>query len=329
MKNLLSLILLASSSLAFATPYNLKEFSVFSKIDINYARSDFEGRVGAAGSILVEDFAFVEAPLMGVLAGKEYVHFRGTISSTPVEVGESIKLSHVGANSALTSTQINLDYTSVDTARATKVYVTNKPNGYPTAGVSRLRRMSEREAESWSLNLQSNLIHTSYALDELSSRCREFSGLTTQVSEGKLVLDGNQLGAFNVADFSQVSKVEFTNAHSDKTIIINVSGKDIAFDRIEIALNGVKPAMIIWNFYEATKMSLSYSGTGEELNGRAIGIPGTVIAPLADTTFVDAVITGRLLVNNLNGNILGLSGGQVNFDRHLGNWCTKVKPGKY
>ena len=333
-----TLILLASvlSTQAFASVLDIREFSVFSKSDIRYARSDFEGRVGALGSVRVEDFSFYKAPVSGVYVGEKFEHLRGVNLSTPVEAGDSILMAYVKSQGevkySITSPDVGLFESSVKgVIRSSQLRVSYGANNYPSVSYGGYKKMSQNDSYSFGQNLKNDLLTTAIKLDELSLECASLPGALVNPENGILTLEGQSgrnVFMLEGSVLSSIERVQFLGP-ADASFVLNIRGEEIKIEHLGIILGNTSPARIIWNFYEAQKLEISRSGSGEILAGRAVGIPGVMMATVADVTFTEAVITGSLFVGSLQGDVPGLSGGQVNFSRHVGNWCVAGgKPGR-
>ncbi len=97
-------------------------------------------------------------------------------------------------------------------------------------------------------------------------------------------VDGNGVAVFNLPDASvfSASSIAFANSGGASTIIINVPGTTI--NSTANISSSIYQDIIIWNFYEATSLTMNGSVTG------------TILAPMADITIgtnVDGVIVGQ------------------------------------
>lgn len=329
MKTLIAVSLLGFSSLCSAAN-SITDFTVFSKVNIEYARSDFEGMVGAGGDILVEDFSFVNATNNGVIAAGSLKQARGFIGSTPVVTGKTIQINALKANGALNSCEVYLDNTAVyGDIRANYLKVTTGYMGYETSSYGSWKKISRGVCASKLATLTNDMISLGIDLDNLSKKCNELPGVVAEPVYGKLVLKGDKAqNVFNVDGtvMSSVNEIIF-QIPASSTAIINVSGDRVVFEQMGIKLNSADPKKIIWNIYEATSLRIRNAGGRDIVNGRGVGMPGTFMAPYADTTFNEALITGSLWVKNLDGNESGLNGGQVNDSLFNGISCIPTRPG--
>ena len=80
------------------------------------------------------------------------------------------------------------------------------------------------------------------------------------------------------------------NAPQGATVVVNVSGTATSMESMGITLNGVDKQHVLYNFSEATSLTIA-----------SIGIQGTILAPLATVQFNSGNIDGTLIVNNLSG----------------------------
>lgn len=328
MKTLIALSFIGISSLCSASDL-ITDYTVFSKTNIEYARSDFEGLVGSGGDIFVEDFSFVNATRSGVIAAGTLKQSRGFIGSTPVVTGKTIQLNALKSNGALHSCEVYLDHTAVyGDIRANYLKVTTGYMGYETSSYGAWKKISRGVCASKLATLTNDMISLGIDLDTLSSKCNELQGTVVEPVYGKLVLKGDKAqNVFHVDGtlMSSVNEIVF-QIPTQSTAIINVSGSSVVFEQLGIKLNSADPKKIIWNIFEATSLRIRNAGGRDIVNGRSVGMPGTFMAPNADTTFNEALITGSLWVKNLDGNESGLNGGQVNDSLFNGISCLPVKP---
>jgi choice-of-anchor A domain-containing protein len=79
------------------------------------------------------------------------------------------------------------------------------------------------------------------------------------------------------------------NAPAGSTAVVNVDGSPAFFDNMGINLNGVNEQHVLYNFYNATSLTIS-----------GIGVRGSLLAPRADVNF-SGNIDGTLIAKNLTG----------------------------
>ncbi len=323
MKNTYVAIALLSIT-TFSYAQDLTEFSVFSKTNISYARSDFEGLVGAGSSVRVEDFTFFgQRSASGVLIGDNLSHLRGQILDHNLQVGSTVELSQLRHTGRLSAHDLYLNHAGVGHVTAFDVHRTIGPNGHPTAGYESVRVISRRASETRRTELKTKLSRISSAMDELSAKCRHLPGKEVKVHGRLLNLMGNQdMNVFTI-DANELNKVD--NIVFDlaplSTTVINIRGARVELERVGVRVNQANIRRLIWNIYEARELDIRFSGTGEIVNNRAIGLPGVFLAPHAKATFIEALITGSLFVRELHGVEAGWSGGQVNYSPFDGRAC--------
>lgn len=325
MKTIIAICVASFACSGFAQS-RLLDYAVFSKENITYARSDFEGAVAAGKTISVSDFFFVST----VKAGEWFKQMRGQVHSS-VTAGNTIQLSNVNVRSSMTGAFVYLNESSVaGRIHANYLNITSGSMGYPTSSHGGHKKMSRKEAENRALNLKTEISALGYDLDLLSSECQSLKGQDISEHNGTIVLSSSeQKSVFHISSSALMTAnaVEFI-VPSSSTVVINISGKDLRIENLGIRLNGLDPRKLIWNIFEAERLNLSNSGSSEIYMGREVGLPGTFLAPYARTTFTEAVITGSLLVKDLDGDELGRNGGQVNDGLFDGESCRPVIRGK-
>jgi choice-of-anchor A domain-containing protein len=82
------------------------------------------------------------------------------------------------------------------------------------------------------------------------------------------------------------------------TALINVSGIQVSFSSLSVNADSSR---LLFNFYEAQRLSM------RGLNGK-----GSILAPLATTSFLDGAIDGNLVVGGITGN------GRINYVPFVG-----------
>jgi len=121
---------------------------------------------------------------------------------------------------------------------------------------------------------------------------------TTSVQNGALTLSGSSttLNIFTVSGSAVAGARNVTiNAPASSTVLVNIDGTTGGFTNANFTLNGVDASHVLYNFYQATALTLQKAP-----------IQGSILAPSAAIDFTAGVITGTLVGASLN------SGGQAN-----------------
>ena len=115
-----------------------------------------------------------------------------------------------------------------------------------------------------------------------------------------LKLDGTSVDGLYVTNITGTQLYNATDLSApglkqDDTLIINVSGKNVAFDslnygaRESLAALNLSPSHILYNFYEAD--NIIFSG----------GIKGNILAPQANFTFLQGDLSGQIIAKSWIG----------------------------
>jgi choice-of-anchor A domain-containing protein len=80
------------------------------------------------------------------------------------------------------------------------------------------------------------------------------------------------------------------NAPAGSTVVVNVSGPVSSMVSFGINLNGVDKRHVLYNFHDATNLTLNQ-----------IGVMGSILAPLASVNFAGGAIDGTIISKNLSG----------------------------
>jgi choice-of-anchor A domain-containing protein len=325
----LFLVLLTLS--AGVSAQTLSHFSVFSTNNITYDRSDFEGNV-AATKIKVTDFLFNNSE---VLASQSLEQVRGAIKGT-VKSGYGIWLLNTSVQSnkeiLLTSDVMNIDMSSVaGYVRTNWLNIPTNSMGFPSSAVLGKKGFSRSAAQVLKTKIETTLADVTSEMIEMSKSCHDMEAKDAEVVGNKIMVNANEYyyTAVNISadEINRYKNVVINGTGIKNSLIINVSGENIDFTNIGFEVKNISPDQIIWNLFEAKTLNIYHSGSSELYNGRAIGFPGTVLAPTAVTKFYEAVITGNLWVNNLDGSNSNtkIHGGQVNYAPYAGYPCKEPR----
>lgn len=131
------------------------------------------------------------------------------------------------------------------------------------------------------------------------SASQAWSGLaangTSLLQFGSLTLTGAsaQLNVFDLSgtDLTGASTVNIA-APAGSTVLINVSGSGSAFQNGQVFLSGIAESRVLYNFYEATTLSLPGSKNPQ----------GTVLAPFAAVSGGFGAFDGQLIAASFSGN---------------------------
>jgi len=107
---------------------------------------------------------------------------------------------------------------------------------------------------------------------------------STAYTEGNLAAGGNDLTNTNTVNIS---------VNQGSTVLINVTGSGQTFQNGQVFLNGVDASQVIYNFSDAT--SLTLAGSKNPF--------GTVLAPFANVSGGFGTLDGQLIAQSFNGNI--------------------------
>ena len=133
---------------------------------------------------------------------------------------------------------------------------------------------------------------------------------TSTFQYGGYTLTGNNAGlnVFTVSGSNLANANQFIiNAPAGSTVLINIDGTTDRMQNFGFTLNGVNRQGVLFNFYQATTLTLS-----------GIGVEGSVLAPLAAFTFTSGNINGQIIGASLSGQ------GQTNY--YLFTGCLPAPP---
>lgn len=291
----LTAILSASFLFAVSAPAEtiepFKYFNVYSLGDINYRGSDFEGTAGAAGNVNVSSFS------LGVKSANKYA----------LHAGGKVKLgsgSYHGSIEAAGDTELANLIVYGDVNSGGKIW---NSGGGQIRGSLNAQNVQTNQNMTVYGQKNSGVPYSPYVnLGAVSSYFQTFSSGIAQQSQYVKVFN-NYYGALQADLFSGINVINLdysylNNAHTfnvngpaDAIFYINVTGTDAVLNSTTWKYTGgILPSDILLNYYEAESLYLS---GGNYVN---------ILAPFADTTFSSGLITGNLIVGDLDGK------GQVN-----------------
>jgi len=272
--------------------------NVFSRGDVEYSCSDFEGRLSARGNVWLSRFR-VGPKIQGewaVSAGGNFVLRDGSADGRVAAAG-SAWLANYSVTSATSGGSASCFQGSGFCQQA-----------YTPSQVQQIRSDLD----------QSGAAFVGIA-DEVKERAAA-SGKTIALTDGELRFEvttpGANLWYFRVAasDLAAATKVVI-KAPAEAIVAIDVAGADAKIVGLSdsFILEGARTANVLLNFADATKLELGYAV-----------LFANVLAPRAATRFIEGRIEGGLYVGSLWGNPMqtdfatplgscAKSGGQVNF----------------
>jgi choice-of-anchor A domain-containing protein len=129
--------------------------------------------------------------------------------------------------------------------------------------------------------------------DTSTAYARLVANGTVRAEYGRVSLSGTDplLNVFDVSDSLLTGTTSVTmNVSSGSTVLVNVGGENPELHNMGFALAGVDPSRVLYNFPDATALTIE-----------GIGVEGSVLAPNADVSFNNAIITGTLVGASLSG----------------------------
>ena len=85
------------------------------------------------------------------------------------------------------------------------------------------------------------------------------------------------------------------NGSNNELLIVRVAEMNPTIEGVGVKLTGsIRPENIIWHFPNAYTLRLAFSGVNPYEYGEHLGMPGTFLAPHAEVSFQNALITGAL-----------------------------------
>lgn len=286
MKNTLIIFVLALSfqpAISQACATAATDYLVYSRGDIQYQNSDFQGITGAGGNIQLQSFevrnSVVNLQCATLIGGGWISVTDAGIENGGIDGGSDIYLERVHVKGTVNA------YGKITTKNSN---VKQKKNNVASHAVAGLNPTSYFFLQSSANFSQWPTTHTAKDLNSIGHV--QYAGVS------------GQYAVYNqtTAEFEK-GRLLSLNGPKDSFIIINVRGPVARIDHQDIRLEGgIGFGQVLINFVDATTLHITKSGES------SYGIPASILAPYAATTFVDGLITGGLYVGSLCGD------GQVN-----------------
>jgi choice-of-anchor A domain-containing protein len=133
------------------------------------------------------------------------------------------------------------------------------------------------------------------------------NGITSISAWGAVVFTGHDpsqnIFEVDAAELASASYIEINVPHG-AVALINVSGSSVSVSGVGINLVGGSTGETLWNFHEATQLTLS-----------AINFQGSVLAPQAEVEFNNGQFNGTMIGDSISGS------GQYNLSLFGGSIC--------
>ncbi len=308
----------------------IDQYNLFLKGDLEYFRSDVEGRAAIGGNVNMKGFSIgVKADKSsyslvvggdlnaggmgnseggqvnngGIYAGGETLLKRVGLPEGDITVGSDLEMQHmtVEKGSVTAKGDVKLIYADVknDVTAGGKVLLDNST-------------VHGQINENAQVNVQPPVDFVDISLSNISSSILSNGSNSNYRDEnGLLVLECTDplVCYFNVSkDQLENAWGVKINAPSDKTVVINVdnSGQtvsDMTIDNMAFnLLGGIRSTNILYNFFGFNKIEMYH-----------VGIMGSILAPEASIDFHDGNLEGVLMAQNLYGGSWdgGIQGGQI------------------
>jgi choice-of-anchor A domain-containing protein len=302
-----SLACLLSLPAMAAMPVSFADFNVYATNSIEYTRSDIQGIVGAGENIFFSSFGVMDDdrqmtgfknPYPYSVFTREFGLVEGGIRRGGVYAEDRLAIQNAHVDGPLVSREIRVSQT--------RYHSTSRPSGnFPFDAIN------------------DSLLRYNQALSAISGR----EASTVSLMGANRRLGPYKLFAAHASDGKLSNVFEVDALHGNIAIDANGDAREffIIIDRSPFVtlefmdfklLGGAKPNQILFFFPNATAVSIKNSGTSSITGAEmGLGIPGSILAPLADIAFTNGLITGSLFVRSLYGSARGSyteTSGQIN-----------------
>ncbi len=307
----------------------IDRYSLFLKGNLNYYRSDVEGRVAVGGNAHLKAFSIGEKAtnskyslVVGgkLRAGGSGNHEGGQVNNGGIYSGKKVVLKRVGlpegdvvSKSKVKLKEMTVEQGSVVAEKDVKLKNAFVKGDVTSGGKVKLEDSTvEGQVNDYaSVDIQEPIDFDDIDLGDISQGIlsNKKSG-TVSYDNGQLLLECTDplICYFNIS----ATQIEDAwgigiSASSGKTVVINVKKKKkkslVSENMAFRLLGGIGSANILYNLYGFKKITMDH-----------IGLKGSILAPGATVNFFEGNMEGILMAQNLNGGSWrnGINGGQIN-----------------
>jgi|GEM_PF-5995634 len=311
----------------------IDRYSLFLKGNLNYYRSDVEGRVAVGGNAHLKAFSIGEKAtnskyslVVGgkLRAGGSGNHEGGQVNNGGIYSGKKVVLKRVGLpeGDVVSKSNVKLKDMTVEQGSVVAGNGVKLKNAFVKGDVTSGGKVKLKDStvegqvkEHASVHIQEPIDFHDIDLGDISGGIlsNTENGAQTYVN-GKLLLKCNDplICYFNIS----ATQIENAwgidiSASSKKTVVINVkkaedpsAKKSLTIENMAFRLlGGIGSTNILYNLYGFKKITMDH-----------IGLKGSILAPGATVNFFEGNMEGILMAQNLNGGSWkdGKNGGQIN-----------------
>ena len=124
----------------------------------------------------------------------------------------------------------------------------------------------------------------------MSQAIKKYDAISATQYFGSLAFTGSdpELNVFSLPSTALIGKTSYEfHVPSGSNVIINVTGTNPAFANAGFTGSGLSPSRTLWNFPDATSLSIS-----------SVGFVGSILAPKASATLRNGSVSGAIVVGN-------------------------------
>jgi choice-of-anchor A domain-containing protein len=205
----------------------------------------------------------------------------GNITLASYNIGDDLTNSNGSRDDLIGGT--NISFNGGQVANGNAVYV-----GTGTFSNVRFRHGSPR---------QGSVLDFAAAGQYVRNASTAWAGLATngtvtwQSNQYTLTGSNPSLNVFNISGANLARATRLTiNAPAGATVLVNVDGSSVSLQNFGITVNGTVREKVLYNFAQATSLSIS-----------GLGLNGSLLAPRAAHNFVSGQINGNVVVATFSG----------------------------
>lgn len=286
----------------------LKDYTVFTIENIFGQKSDYQGLIGAGGSINLMNF-FVgkkESHCLSITAGGD-VNLKNILVASNIESQSSVSIHSADIRGYIKSlTQVRVEDAQVND-------LVQAPSRIQIISASVKNKLQSRPQLRVRLDSVAQELHN--LSNSYSAKSHDPSLRPLKYDRNEDFIEVELKKGLNIVNINQDTfdqhKQLFIHGNANDQLIIQIQGEDITLTDLTVHLTGgIEPQQIIWNMAQAKYLFIRNTGHP------AHGLPGRILAPFARVQFYEGLVAGSIWAYAIdyNHHLGSIPSGQVNGD---------------
>ncbi|MGZ3774500.1 MAG: collagen-binding domain-containing protein [Pseudobdellovibrionaceae bacterium] len=283
----------------------LHDFTVYSIGNIEVQKSDHQGMTGAGGSIYAKNFLFKSNPSVCIaVAAKKDLWVLSSFINGDTETRGAVNFENVGTSGNVRAESANVYSSGVD---------------------GNMMTLGKSEISFSGIDRKNDLKQSDFTVDynSISNELKQESNMLAQAEPNNHIIENKTdliielrpgKNTFNLrkSSLQNAKRIFFRGGDETSSAIFNINGDELYLENQQFILaSPIKIHNITWNIFQAQFLRITHTYSA------VIGMPGIVMAPLAQVEFNEALITGALYAGEIvtSKYVTELKSGQVNIEK--------------